>query len=94
MFLFRKLRAAGYQLLSHYEDYQNEGKEKNMVLISSKGRPEIIVLERINNRSRTEIGEVFPPVGTVEFFKVVPNKVVTTSILGAPIQPTASIVKK
>jgi hypothetical protein len=32
-------------------------------------------LERINNRSKSEIGEVFPPPGSVEFFKVMPNRV-------------------
>ena len=39
-FIFRKLKAAGFRLLSHYDDLQeDENKQKNLVLISSSGRP-------------------------------------------------------
>jgi hypothetical protein len=83
------LKAAGLQLISHYDELQeDESKQKNFVLISAKGRPEIIVMERIKNRSRTEIGEIFPPPGTVEFFKVTPNNVLASNIGQSSVKPS------
>ena len=53
----------------YYEIKEGEGKDKNFVLVSQKGFPQIIVLKKINN-DRDQLNKPFPPEGTVEFFKL------------------------
>jgi hypothetical protein len=68
------LKKSGYTLLPHYEDLQQEyDNEKNMVWISKKGKPEIVVMERCNDLTKSQIGSKFPPEGAVEFFRLSPN---------------------
>jgi hypothetical protein len=35
------------------------------VFISRKGKPQIVVLQRVNDLSRSQIGQKFPPPGTI-----------------------------
>lgn len=52
-----KLKAAGLRLLSYYEEIQgDEDKGKNFVLVSESGKPRIVVLERLDKLSKSEIG--------------------------------------
>ncbi len=43
---------------------EGQGKDKNFVLESAKGKPQVIVLKRITN-DRNELNKPFPPPGSV-----------------------------
>ena len=41
--------------------------------MSEKGKPEIVVLEKIDRAKSMSLQEVFPPPGSFEFYKVTPK---------------------
>lgn len=71
------MRAGGYDLCEHFykatqRDSAVEDDDKGYVLVSRKGKPEIIVIRRIDESKRTTLEEQFPPQDSVEFFKITP----------------------
>lgn len=44
-----------------------------ITLMSEKGKPEIVVLEKIDRAKSMSLQEVFPPPGSFEFYKVTPK---------------------
>ena len=68
-----KLKMNGLDILDYYYEVQDgKGKEKNFILKSRIGVPEIVVMKRIDN-SKNALNKPFPPEGAIEFFKITPN---------------------
>ena len=61
--------------MREYEEFvQQEGIDlpKSISMVSEKGVPKVIVMEREGDLRQTTIGTVFPPKETVEFLIIKP----------------------